>query len=229
MSAYSSNDPASRSIAYLNGLLRRLVDIFVSLLLFFPGCGIVFLMAVAIRLESRGNPFFAQIRVGRNGKAFRLWKMRTLYADKFVILDRDAELKSDSDRITRVGRWLRRTKLDEIPQLLNVLVGHMSLIGPRPDIPQQVATYRETQRERLLVRPGLTGIAQVSGNTEHSWDKRIEMDRWYISNASPLLDAKILWWTIGAIFSGEDGNADPSGAVAATSDPNIRQQSPQRI
>ena len=186
-------------------------------------------MAVAIRLESRGNPFFAQIRVGRNGKAFRLWKMRTLYADKFVILDRDAELKSDSDRITRVGRWLRRTKLDEIPQLLNVLVGHMSLIGPRPDIPQQVATYRETQRERLLVRPGLTGIAQVSGNTEHSWDKRIEMDRWYISNASPLLDAKILWWTIGAIFSGEDGNADPSGAVAATSDPNIRQQSPQRI
>lgn len=166
-------------------------------------------MALLIRLESKGNPFFTQVRVGKNGKLFKIFKMRTLYKDKFVILARDVELTENDFRITRVGRVLRRLKVDELPQVLNVLSGAMSLVGPRPDILDNVKDYTEEQKKRLTVPPGLTGIAQVSGNTCLPWAQRIVLDNWYIDNWSNMLDLKILLRTFITIITGEQPDADP--------------------
>jgi lipopolysaccharide/colanic/teichoic acid biosynthesis glycosyltransferase len=160
-------------------------------------------MALWIRLDSPGHPFFVQTRIGRHGRPFRLLKLRTLYVDRFGI-DVNAELSLNDPRVTRPGRWLRRSKLDELPQLWHVLTGEMALVGPRPDIPEQVARYTPQQRLRLAVRPGLTGAAQVSGNTALSWDQRILIDRWYIRHWSLALDLRILGATAWAIAGGED-------------------------
>ncbi|MCL4127325.1 UNVERIFIED_CONTAM: hypothetical protein GTU68_015910 [Idotea baltica] len=177
---------------------------------------VILMMAVAIRLESKGNPFFVQQRIGLGAKSFPMLKMRTLFSDKFGIREWHHELTLDDDRITKVGRFLRRTKLDELPQLLHVLSGKMSLVGPRPDIPEQVALYSPRQRERLNAKPGLTGIAQVSGNTFLSWPVRIELDRWYIKNASFILDLKIVFQTMVAIARGETKAFDGLGAISST-------------
>lgn len=166
------------------------------------GAPLIGLMALAIRLESPGNPFFIQTRVGRHGRAFRLIKMRTLYLESFGI-DLNAELSLDSPRITRVGRWLRRSKLDEWPQLLNVLMGHMSMVGPRPYIPEQMALYPAQQQERWGMRPGLSGAVQVSGNTALDWPERFAIDRWYIQHWSWGLDLRILLLTLSAVLAGE--------------------------
>ena len=177
---------------------------------------IVLMMALAIRIESKGNPFFVQQRIGRDGDSFSMLKMRTLFSDKFGIREWDHELTLDDDRITKVGRFLRRTKLDELPQLLHVISGKMSVVGPRPDIPEQVVLYSQQQRERLIAKPGLTGIAQVSGNTFLSWPIRIELDRWYIENASVSLDLRIVFQTLVAIWRGESKAFDELGAIAST-------------
>ena len=180
---------------------------------------IILLMALAIRLESTGNPFFVQTRIGMGGCPFSMWKMRSLFSDKFEILAWDEELTLEDDRITKVGRFVRRTKLDELPQLFHVVSGKMSLIGPRPDIPEQVAQYSREQRERLDAKPGVTGIAQVSGNTFLSWPTRIELDRWYLKNASLGLDLRILWQTLAAVWRGESKAFDDLGAIATTQPP----------
>ena len=142
--------------------------------------------------------------------------MRTLFSDKFGIREWDHELTLDDDRITKVGRFLRRTKLDELPQLLHVISGKMSMVGPRPDIPEQVVLYSQQQRERLNAKPGLTGIAQVSGNTFLSWPVRIELDRWYIKNATASVDLKIVFQTLIAIWRGESKAFDELGALTST-------------
>jgi lipopolysaccharide/colanic/teichoic acid biosynthesis glycosyltransferase len=157
--------------------------------------------AIAIKVEDGGPVFFRQTRVGKDGEDFELLKLRTMVVDAehkgagYAVDAGDA-------RITRVGRILRRTSVDELPQLWNVMRGEMSLIGPRPTLRYQVDTYTERQRKRLDVRPGLTGWAQVHGRATLPWADRIELDVWYVEHRSALLDLKILWRTPLALFGG---------------------------
>ena len=160
-----------------------------------------------VRLDSPGNPFFLQQRVGKNGNPFTLIKFRTLFLEHFgLFTDQEAP---HPYRVTRVGKYLRRYKLDEIPQFINIIFGQMSVVGPRPDLPIHVENYLPHQFERLLVKPGLTGISQVSGNTLLSWPERIVLDTWYTKNRSWLLDAKIIAHTLITVAAGETLQTDP--------------------
>jgi lipopolysaccharide/colanic/teichoic acid biosynthesis glycosyltransferase len=159
-------------------------------------------IAVLILLEDRGPVFFFQQRIGRDGVPFRVFKFRTMSVgaqDKGLGLN----ISRGDDRITRVGYWLRRFSVDELPQLLNVLRGDMNVIGPRPALPFQVEKFTPFQRRRLLVRPGLTGWAQVNGRNALSWTERIEADVWYVDHRSLALDFRILWRTPAVVLSSE--------------------------
>jgi len=186
-------------------LLDRLTAA-VALLLLSP----VFLAIVVWIWLDDGRPaLIAQQRAGRDGKPFRMLKFRTMVVDaieagKRLGLADPWGLLPDDPRITRSGRFLRRTSLDELPQLINVLKGEMSLVGPRPDLVEQVANYSERDRRRLAVRPGITGWSQVQGREEISWPERFEQDAWYIEHWSLGLDAKIVLATFAQLFrSGE--------------------------
>jgi lipopolysaccharide/colanic/teichoic acid biosynthesis glycosyltransferase len=157
--------------------------------------------ALAIKLEDGGPVLFRQTRVGKGGKDFELLKLRSMSVGAEHLGAGFAIDRGDS-RITRVGRFLRRTSIDELPQLWNVLRGEMSVIGPRPTLRYQVDRYSARQRRRLDVRPGLTGWAQVNGRATLSWDDRIELDVWYVEHRSPLVDLKILLRTPLALFGG---------------------------
>ena len=157
--------------------------------------------AVAVKLEDGGPVLFRQTRVGKDGEDFELLKLRSMVVDAERQGAGYAIDRGDS-RITRVGRFLRRTSIDELPQLWNVVRGDMSIIGPRPTLRYQVDRYNERQRRRLEVRPGLTGWAQIHGRATLPWDERIELDVWYVENRSPLIDLKILLRTPLALFGG---------------------------
>jgi lipopolysaccharide/colanic/teichoic acid biosynthesis glycosyltransferase len=157
--------------------------------------------AVAIKLEDGGPVLYRQRRVGKDGKDFELLKLRSMTVGAEHLGARFA-VDSGDPRITRVGRVLRRTSVDELPQLWNVLRGDMSVIGPRPTLRYQVDRYSDRQRRRLDVRPGLTGWAQVNGRATLSWDDRIELDVWYVEHRSPLVDLRILLRTPRALFGG---------------------------
>jgi lipopolysaccharide/colanic/teichoic acid biosynthesis glycosyltransferase len=157
--------------------------------------------AIAIRLEDGGPVLFRQTRVGKNGQDFELLKLRTMVVDAE---EKGAGYAIDAgdSRITRVGHLLRRTSIDELPQLLNVVRGEMSMIGPRPTLRYQVEKYTARQRRRLEVRPGLTGWAQIHGRATLPWDERIDLDVWYVENRSARVDLKILFRTPLALFGG---------------------------
>jgi lipopolysaccharide/colanic/teichoic acid biosynthesis glycosyltransferase len=156
---------------------------------------------LAIRLESPGSPIYRQRRVGLNGEEFDVLKLRTMVTGAEHIGAGMAIDEGDT-RITRVGGFLRRTSLDEIPNLINVLVGDMAVIGPRPTIPVQVAQYTDRQRGRLAVKPGLTGWAQVNGRAALPWPERIELDLWYIEHRTWRLDFQILMRTARMVLGG---------------------------
>ncbi len=156
-------------------------------------------VAVAIRIESRGPILLRQMRVGRDGRDFGMLKFRTMVEGAHAI-GAGWLVSAQDARITRVGRFLRRWSLDELPQLVNVLRGDMSIVGPRPTLRYQVEQYTPLQRRRLEVRPGITGWAQVSGRNDLSWPRRIELDVWYVDHRSLSLDAKILVRTIPVLF-----------------------------
>ena len=159
------------------------------------------LAALAIKLDGGGPVLYRQARVGRGGLDFELLKLRTMV----VGAERQGAgwaVDAGDPRITRVGRWLRRLSLDELPQLWNVVRGDMSVIGPRPTLRYQVEKYTERQRRRLEVRPGITGWAQVQGRAALPWDERIELDVWYVEHRSLSLDARILARTPLALFRG---------------------------
>jgi len=185
-------------------LLKRVTDLCVSaigvLLLAIP----LALVVLAIRLESPGPVFFRQVRVGRNGSRFRVWKLRTMTETR-VDPDSPDSLRSKDPRITRVGRVLRRFGVDELPQLLNVILGQMSLVGPRPTLAYQVKEYNAFQRRRLEARPGITSLAVVSGRNALPWVKRIEMDVWYIDQWSLALDLRILLLTLWKVLITREG------------------------
>ena len=156
---------------------------------------------VAIRLESRGPAFYKQRRVGRHGAPFELWKLRTMVPGAEAMGAGIYVLEGDP-RITRVGRFLRRFSLDELPNLINVLRGDMAIVGPRPTIQEQVDRYTDRQRRRLEVKPGITGWAQVNGRTSLPWPERIELDVWYVDHRSLWLDLKILLKTARMLATG---------------------------
>jgi lipopolysaccharide/colanic/teichoic acid biosynthesis glycosyltransferase len=182
--------------------MRRAFDVLVA------ACGLLaaapFLLAavIAIRLESAGSPIYRQRRVGLDGRAFDVVKLRTMVSGA-ERLGAGLAVSEGDTRITRVGRLLRRTSLDEVPNLINVLRGEMAIIGPRPTVPVQVQQYDERQRGRLAVRPGITGWAQVNGRAELPWSERIELDLWYIEHRSWALDLKILWRSVRIVFGGD--------------------------
>jgi lipopolysaccharide/colanic/teichoic acid biosynthesis glycosyltransferase len=161
--------------------------------------------SIAVLIESGRPIFFTQTRVGKHGRQFRLFKFRTMRQNSLSIAE-VGQVTSSHPLVTRLGRILRRYKIDEIPQLCNVLRGEMLLVGPRPTVIEQVERYDSFQRRRLLVMPGLTGWAQVNGNTSLTWEDRIRLDVWYIDHWSPVLDAAILAKTIVVALRGEHLN-----------------------
>ena len=187
--------------------MRRAFDIAASALALAVASPVLLVAAIAIRLETPGGPIYRQRRVGLDGREFDVLKLRTMVAGAEHQGAGLAVVAGDA-RITRVGRFLRRTSIDELPNLVNVLRGEMAVVGPRPTVPSQVARYTDRQRGRLAVKPGLTGWAQVNGRTSLSWDERIELDLWYIEHRSMRLDARIIWRTIGLVLGGDDVHRD---------------------
>jgi lipopolysaccharide/colanic/teichoic acid biosynthesis glycosyltransferase len=182
-------------------MAKRGLDLVLATLGLALGTPVLVAAIVAIRLESPGHPIYRQRRVGRDGKEFDLYKLRTMVHGA-EHLGAGMAVNEGDPRITRVGALLRRTSLDELPNLLNVLRGDMSIVGPRPTIPVQVAQYTERQRRRLEVKPGITGWAQVNGRTSLPWSERIELDLWYVEHRSLPLDLRILAQTAAMILSG---------------------------
>ena len=187
--------------------LKRVIDLgvsFVAICLLSP----VMLAVVAFLLiANQGKPFFFQRRPGKNGRIFMLVKFKTMNDRR----DSAGNLLPDEKRLTSVGKFIRKTSLDEIPQLINVLKGDMSLIGPRPLLVEYLPLYSPFQNRRHEVRPGITGWAQVNGRNAISWEKKFELDVWYAEHISPALDARIIWLTIKKVFKTEgisqDGHA----------------------
>lgn len=182
--------------------LKRLMDIVASLALLVVTLPVTLISVASIKLTSPGPVFYRQVRVGMGGRLFRVFKFRSMVvgAEQMGL---GLAVAKDDDRITPVGRVLRRLSLDELPQLLNVIKGEMSLVGPRPTVPSQVEKYTEHERRRLETRPGLTGWAQVRGRNALSWKERIDLDIWYVDHWSPWLDLKILFLTIPAVLPSE--------------------------
>jgi lipopolysaccharide/colanic/teichoic acid biosynthesis glycosyltransferase len=182
-------------------VIRRTLDILVSSLALLLSSPVLAVAMVAVRLESRGPIIYRQRRVGLNGRQFDVLKLRTM-VDGAEHIGAGLAVNENDSRITRVGAFLRRTSLDELPNLLNVLRGEMSLIGPRPTLPVQVEQYTARQRGRLQIKPGITGWAQVNGRTSLPWSERIELDLYYIAHRSLALDLRILWRTVAMVLGG---------------------------
>jgi lipopolysaccharide/colanic/teichoic acid biosynthesis glycosyltransferase len=184
-------------------MIRRAIDVTVSAAALAVSSPVLALAALAIRLETPGPVIYRQRRSGLHGQEFDVLKLRTM-VDGAEHKGAGLAINANDSRITRVGAFLRRTSLDELPNLLNVLRGDMSLIGPRPTLPVQVAQYTERQRGRLQIKPGITGWAQVNGRATLPWSQRIELDLYYIEHRSLALDAQILRRTISMVLGGSD-------------------------
>ncbi len=178
-----------------------MIDIVLGTLGLIVAAPVIAVAMLAIRLESRGHPLYRQRRIGKDGAAFDLLKLRTM-VDGAEHIGAGLAVNENDARITRVGALLRRTSLDELPNLLNVVRGELSLVGPRPTVPVQVAQYTERQRRRLTVRPGITGWAQVNGRAALPWSERIELDLYYIEHRSLALDLRILARTVAMVLGG---------------------------
>jgi len=181
--------------------LKRAGDLLLAAVALLTLSPLMLAAALAIKLTGRGPIFFHQHRAGRSGRSFPLIKFRTMLAGRTP--DPQELVPLNHPEITTVGRWLRRTKIDELPQLFNVLAGHMSVVGPRPTLPDQIERYDLFERRRLQVRPGCTGLAQVNGNIALPWSERIKWDVYYVDNYSFCMDVKILLKTVVVIVAGE--------------------------
>jgi lipopolysaccharide/colanic/teichoic acid biosynthesis glycosyltransferase len=192
---------------------KRMLDIIVSLFLLLLACPLLALIALLIKLEDGGAIFFAQTRVGQDGREFKMFKVRSmcLGAEQRLedLLDKNKHRDGvtfkikDDPRITRVGKWLRKFSFDELPQLYNVLIGDMSLVGPRPPLPREVAKYSPADRRRLAVKPGITCIWQISGRAEIDFSGQVQLDVDYIEKQNLWTDLLILTRTVPAVLSGK--------------------------
>ncbi len=197
---------------------KRLVDLAVSLPLLLIASPILLLTALLIKLDSHGPVFFVQERLGRYGTTFPTFKFRTMTDRKRTS---HTEVLPGHSEVTRVGNWLRRFKLDELPQLLNIVRGDMSLVGPRPALPEHIADYNASGLQRLLERPGLTGLAQVNGNIYLSWPERWHYDAQYVGELSAVLDLQIVLKSVGVVLYGEEKftrHVDLEGSAYAPTD-----------
>lgn len=181
-------------------IIKRVLDFVVAAIAFLLLSPIFIVLTILLFLANGGKPFFVQPRPGRGGKVFNVIKFKTMNDRK----DANGALLPDADRLTAVGSFVRKTSLDEIPQLLNVLKGDMSLVGPRPLLVGYLPLYNEFQSRRHEVRPGITGWAQVNGRNAISWEQKFNYDVWYVTNISPLLDLKICFMTVQKIFKADD-------------------------
>lgn len=184
-------------------ICKRIFDLTVSVVLFVVLFPLFLLITLLVLLEQRGNPFFFQMRPGKGGKLFRLIKFRTMHDLK----DAESKLLPDAQRFTTIGRMLRSSSLDEIPQLLNVISGEMSLVGPRPLLPEYLPLYNSFQARRHEVLPGITGWAQVNGRNAINWQLKFEYDCWYVDHVSFKTDLKIIWLTFQKVIGAEGVNA----------------------
>jgi lipopolysaccharide/colanic/teichoic acid biosynthesis glycosyltransferase len=188
--------------AHRAGIAVRLLDLVVGGLGALLSAPLVVLAMAAIRLESPGHPLYRQTRVGKDGAQFEIFKLRTMVRGA-EFTGAGLAIQEGDDRITRVGALLRRTSLDELPNLWNVVRGEMSIVGPRPTVQVQVAQYTERQRGRLAVKPGITGWAQINGRASLPWSERIELDLWYVEHRSFWLDLRILARTVRMVLRGD--------------------------
>jgi len=185
-----------------SSFIKRILDFGISfclLIILFP---IILLISILLLFQNKGNPFFFQNRPGKNEKKIRIMKFKSMTDEK----DKQGNLLSDKERITKFGNFIRKTSLDELPQLLNVLMGDMSLVGPRPLLFKYLPLYSKEQKRRHEVKPGITGWAQVNGRNTISWNKKFEFDVYYVNNISFLLDLKIIWLTLVKVLKSEGVN-----------------------
>lgn len=184
--------------------IKRAVDIVCAMLLilFLIAIPVLIVIPIAICIDSKGPAVFTQERMGKNGKVFKIYKFRTMLIPE-ESLDENGEMLEPKQRITRVGAFLRKTSLDELMQVFNVLEGTMSIVGPRPSLPYQADNYTERQHGRFKMRPGITGWAQVNGRNDLTWTEKIEFDLEYIENYNLWFDIKILFRTVAVVFKQE--------------------------
>jgi len=194
-----------------SSFFKSLFDFIFSMLGLIILSPIFIFVTIGLYFANQGKPFFLQTRPGKNGKLFKIIKFKTMNDKK----DLAGNLLPDEHRLTKIGKFVRKTSLDEIPQLLNVIKGDMSLIGPRPLLPEYLPLYSETQNRRHEVKPGITGWAQVNGRNAISWEQKFEYDVWYVDNVSIILDFKILFMTIKKVFISEGINANNSMTTEA--------------
>jgi lipopolysaccharide/colanic/teichoic acid biosynthesis glycosyltransferase len=180
-------------------VLKRFIDFLVSLIVFMLLLPVLLIITLLLTIANQGRPFFLQLRPGKNEKLFKIIKFKTMTDAK----DTKGYLLSDAERLTKVGSFVRKTSLDELPQLINVLKGDMSLIGPRPLLPKYLSLYSDFQNRRHEVKPGITGWAQVNGRNSISWENKFVYDVRYVDQISFLVDLKILLLTVKKVFKSE--------------------------
>lgn len=189
--------------------IKRLLDFTLSLLALLVLSPVLLILCILGAVFMKGSPFFTQQRPGKDEKIFRLIKFRTMSCEK----DRNGQLLPDEQRLNRYGRFLRSTSLDELPELVNILLGQMSIVGPRPLLVKYLPLYNEEQRRRHLVRPGLTGWAQVNGRNAISWEEKFRLDVEYVDNISFAMDLKVIFTTVGKIFKREGISSETSATM----------------
>ncbi|WP_396217637.1 sugar transferase [Flavobacterium sp.] len=190
---------------------KLFIDSFVSFLIIIIAFPILFIVTILLIIVNDGKPFFFQSRPGKNEQLFKIIKFKTMNDKKDVA----GNLLPDTQRLTKVGNFVRKTSLDELPQLLNVLKGEMSIIGPRPLLPEYLPLYNNKQKSRHQVKPGITGWAQVNGRNTISWQQKFEYDVWYVENISFLLDCKIIFLTIKKVLKREGINMKGQATTVA--------------
>lgn len=182
-------------------IAKRILDFFISFLLFVCLLPLFVITSVLLIFNQKGSPFFIQSRPGLNGTLFNIYKFKTMFD-----YEKEDNQKDDLHRITFLGQFLRKTSIDELPQLLNVLIGDMSLVGPRPLLPEYLPLYNSHQKLRHNVKPGITGWAQINGRNAISWNEKFELDIWYVKNQSLFLDLKIILLTVFKLFKYNEVN-----------------------
>ena len=207
-------EPETRSsVTVSNGIyakyIKRPMDFVLSLCAIIVLSPILLVLTVIGAIVMKGNPFFVQERPGKNEKIFKLIKFRTMTCEK----DSDGVLLPDEERLTKYGNFIRHTSLDELPELFNILVGNMSIVGPRPLLVEYIPRYSPEQRRRHLIRPGLTGYAQAYGRNLLTWDEKFKKDTYYVDNVSFMLDAKIIVHTVLAVLKVEGISSETSSTM----------------
>lgn len=190
-------------------IIKPVIDFVISAMGFIILFPVFILLTLFLFFANQGKPFFFQLRPGKNGKIFKIIKFKTMNDKK----DATGKLLPDSERLTKIGNFVRKTSLDEIPQLLNVLKGEMSLVGPRPLLPDYLHKYSIFQNRRHEVKPGITGWVQVNGRNAVDWNKKFELDVWYVDNISFILDIKILFKTILKVIKSDGINVAENAAI----------------